>query len=74
MTTRPSEGPYKGWYRDSWSGWVFIHPANDLWGHLPYSSDCPCRPEIDSVHLELIHHAYDGRDLIEAVQRGDKII
>jgi hypothetical protein len=65
---------YKGWHSDDWAGWAFIHPANDVFAHEPYSSTCPCNPRIDRKTSSLVHYAFDGRDLIAKLQRGEKIV
>lgn len=69
----PPDGKFRGWFSDTWSGWAFIHPANDLYMHMPYASDCECEPRIDHEKCCVVHHAFDGRDLIEALQRGENI-
>ncbi len=70
----PPDPVNRGWYSDAWNGWAFIHPANDIQGHSPYASDCACEPRVDYVLMTIVHHAFDGRDLVEALQRGEKII
>lgn len=72
MSAQPP--PYKGWYSDEYMGWAYMHPANDVFPHLPYHPSCPCNPTIDHDNKALIHNSFDGRELICRVERGDKII
>ncbi len=49
-------------------------PMNDLHGHM--DEDCHCMPRsqvADAGRILWVHNAFDGRDLIEAVERGEEI-
>lgn len=70
----PPDGVPRGWWRDIWQGWAFIHPQNDIFAHEALNQNCSCSPSIFYEHHTVQHHAWDGRDLWEALQRGESII
>ena len=45
--------------------WIHILPVNDLIEHREDSTECPCNPDIDSVHMLVIHAAMDRRECFE---------
>lgn len=53
--------------------WVHIVPINDLQEHNTDNHICDCNPELDHENELVIHSAFDGRDLVELAENGDKI-
>lgn len=47
------------------NSWTHILPMNDLIEHREDSTECPCNPEIDPVHMLVIHAAMDRRECFE---------
>lgn len=45
-----------------------VIPVNDIWSHLE-SDDCECEPRIEEDGHVIVHNSYDGRELIEEVDR-----
>ena len=48
-----------------------VYPVNDIEEHITDVDDviCKCKPvEINGI---IIHNAFDGRDIIEEIERGE---
>jgi len=52
--------------------WQHVYPVNDIAEHALGGFECECGPEIDFENNIIIHNAFDGRDLIEAAEKGGK--
>jgi len=63
-------GAPKTWYTAFFGGWAAVVPENDTMSHQVDRVACPCRPFWDPLHNILQHYAFDGRDLIERLERG----
>lgn len=63
----------KGWNTYYFTGWSAVVPENDLRAHEEDNLRCPCGPRWDQKTRVLLHHAFDGRDLIERVEAGKRI-
>lgn len=63
----------KGWYYLLYNEWSAHLPENDLRVHDPNTFGCHCKPCWDEANRILRHHAFDGRDLVEAVELGHRI-
>jgi hypothetical protein len=74
----PRDEITKNWRRDVWKDHLTLEvtkievtPEEDLKNHVS-SPDCDCIPELrdqDGV-LMLIHNSFDGREVLEANERG----
>lgn len=61
------------------SDWYHIYPVNDKQPHNTESKDCHCDPKIDYVNFQVVHNAFDLRELDELIgniveEGGDEII
>lgn len=50
--------------------WNHIVPTNDLEPHDIIGMLCACGPRIDWDRQLVIHNAFDGREIIERIERG----
>lgn len=55
-----------------------IHPIGDVFPHdIEHQGKCECEPEAQVLKdgdTLFIHHAWDGRELIEALERGEQLV
>lgn len=66
-------GKSKGWSTFCYEGWHACVPENDVQEHWEDNLACPCRPRWNAKTRVLLHFAFDGRDLIERLEAGEKI-
>ena len=52
------------------NNWINILPINDIEDHEE-SNNCKCSPTVDIENELIIHNAFDGRDIIEKIERGE---
>ena len=50
-----------------------VYPVDDLYEHNLEGTDCTCNPFVDLENELVIHYAFDGRDLIAALE-GSSVI
>lgn len=70
----PLDGQKKGWDAHHFHGWYAVVPSGDLEEHWTDNLACPCRPKWDAASRSLLHFAFDGRDLVERLERGQEIL
>jgi len=66
----PLDGIQRGWRTLYFTGWSTLVPLNDVFEHHVDNLSCPCNPFWDTRTRILMHHAFDGRDLIERIEAG----
>jgi hypothetical protein len=44
-----------------------VEPVNDIEAHQTFSESCACQPKVRTCHgsRQIIHNAFDGRELVE---------
>ena len=53
--------------------WCHIYPVNDLKPHNTDSKECICDPKIDYINFQVVHNAFDLREIDEFVnESGEK--
>ena len=49
------------------SDWYHIYPVNDTKPHNTDSKACHCDPKIDYINFQVVHNAFDLRELDELI-------